>query len=53
MLIVDREEVVLLGDEEEHGAHHDGDGRFVHLVRFDAGQQGSTPVPVGARDGVG
>ena len=51
--IVDREETVLLGDEEEHGAHHDGDRRFVHLVRFDPGQESAAPIPVGTRDGVG
>ena len=51
--IVDREEpLLLLGDEEEDDAHHDGDSRFVHVVRFDAGQQGSAPIPVGTRDGV-
>ena len=52
MAIVDGQQVVLLGDEEEHDAHHHGDSGFVDLVRFDAGEQRSAPSPVGPRDGV-
>ena len=50
--VVDGKQVVLLGHEEEHGAHHHGDCRFVDLVWFDAGQEGATPIAVGPRDGV-
>ena len=52
MAIIDGQQVVLLGDEQEHGAHHHGDRRFVDLVRCDAGEQRSAPSPVGPRDGV-
>ena len=48
--IVDGQQVVLFGHEQEHGSHHHGDGRFVDLVRADTGQQHSAAGAIGPRD---
>ena len=52
VMVVHGQQVILLGNEQEHGAHHDGHSRLVDCVRCDAGQQRTVPVAVGSRDGV-